>query len=164
MFFNAIKRSLSILLMTTATCWADPPEGYPFVAFDTGLRDAQNNGKPLFVYFGRHGCTWCDMTNKRAFVDPEVRLQYTLKYNLVYVDTEGGQRLTLPGGERVTELEFSRRARVRATPMFAFMDPSGKARGSTYGVKTAKDLLDMSSFITEKRYVNQTLGQFLAKR
>ena len=44
--------------------------------------------------------------------------------------------------------------------MFAFMDPNGKARGSTYGVKTAKDLLDMSNFITENRYVNQTLGQF----
>ena len=164
MLLRALKWLLLIQLITASTCWADPPDGYPFVAFDAGLRDAQNNGKPLFLYFGRHGCTWCDMTNKRSFVDPEVRLLYTLNYNLVYVDTEGGRRLTLPGGERITEVEFAKRARVKATPMFAFMDLNGKARGSTYGVKTVKDLFDMSRFISEKLYVSQTLGQFLAKR
>jgi thioredoxin-related protein len=150
--------------MTASACWADPPDGYPFVAFDVGLQRAQSDGKPLFLYFGRHGCTWCDMTNRRAFVDPEVRLLYTTAFNLVYIDTEGGRRLTLPGGERLTEVEFARRAKVRATPLFAFMDAGGKALGSTYGIKTVQDLLAMHRFITEERYLSQTLGQFLAQR
>jgi thioredoxin-related protein len=152
------------VLIAASACRADPPDGYPFKSFDLGLQEAHDNGRPLFVYFGRHGCSWCDMTNRRAFVDPEAHRLYTRNFNLVYVDTEGGRRLTLPAGERITEAEFSRRARVRATPMFAFMEPNGRALGSTYGVKTAKDLLDMGRFISEKHYVSQSLGQFLATR
>ena len=48
---------------------ADPPPGYPFVGFDAGLKAAHTSGKPIFLYFGRYGCAWCEHTNKTTFSD-----------------------------------------------------------------------------------------------
>jgi len=31
------------------------------------LKAARANGKPIFLYFGRYGCAWCDHTNKKTF-------------------------------------------------------------------------------------------------
>ena len=46
------------------TVLADPPPGYPFVGYDAGLTAARASDKPIFLYFGRYGCAWCDHTNK----------------------------------------------------------------------------------------------------
>ena len=158
------RNMLVLLIFSLATlqpCNADAPEGYPFVAFDKGLQLAQTENKPIFLYFGRYGCTWCDMTNKRAFIDPEVRKRYTEHYILVYVDTESGKRLKLPSGERITEAELGIRLKVYATPLFAFIDPKGKAMGSTAGAKKIEDLLAMDRYIVEQHYHKMTLSEFL---
>jgi thioredoxin-related protein len=150
-----------MLLFFVLPCAADAPEGYPFVAFDEGLRAAKAERKPVFLYFGRYGCTYCDMTNKRAFVDPEVRRRYVANYVLVYVDAESGNRLQLPDGEWITEAELGARLKVFVTPFFAFLDADGKAIGSTAGVKTIADLLAMDRFVGGGHYRETTLGQFL---
>ena len=150
-----------VLLLLALPCGADAPAGYPFVPFDEGLRAAKADRKPVFLYFGRYGCTWCDMTNKRGFADPEVRRRYVANYVLVYVDAESGRRLQLPSGERITEAELGARLKVFVTPFFAFLDADGKALGSTAGVKKVADLLAMDRYITEARYRETTLGAFL---
>ena len=161
---GAFALCLAGLFLMVPPCLADAPENYPFVSYDEGLRDAKAQGKPLFLYFGRYGCTWCDITNKRAFVDPEVRSRYVERYVLVYVDTESGRRLTLPSGERITEAELGARMKVYATPLFAFLDPDANPLGSTYGVKTIDDLLAMDRFVAEGHYRSLSLGQFLRDR
>ena len=139
---------------------ADPPEGYPFVAFDEGLRTAAEQDRRMFLYFGRHGCTWCDRTNMEAFSDPEVKRLYTENYVLVYVDTEGGDRLRLPSGERVTESELSIRLKVFATPLFAFTDPGFRALAKTSGVKTARDLVEIHRYVSGDHYNRVSLKDF----
>ncbi len=77
-----------------------------------GFRIYQNAGtKPIFLYFGRYGCAWCEHTNKVSFSDPALKKLYTDNYELVYVDAESGKRLTLPSGERITEAELGRACR-----------------------------------------------------
>ncbi len=82
---------------------AGPPDKYPFLSYDKGMRLARQESKKIFLYFGREGCGWCEKTNKEAFSDPQLRQTYISHYVLVYVDTESGRRLTLPNGERITE-------------------------------------------------------------
>lgn len=155
---------LFFLFLITPPGRAEVPEGYPFVAFDEGLRIAKAERKPIFLYFGRYGCTWCDMTNKRAFVDPEVRRRYVAHYVLIYVDAESGRRLQLANGERITEAELGARLNVLATPLFAFLDAEGKSLGSTAGVKKREDLLAMDRYIVGERYRETTLGEFLKRQ
>jgi thioredoxin-related protein len=142
-------------------CYADAPVGYPFVPFDEGLRTARSSDKPIFLYFGRYGCTFCDMTNKRAFVDPGVRERYVDHYVLVYVDAESGRRLELPSGERITEAELGARLKVFVTPFFAFLDSEGRPLGATAGVKTVAELLAMDRFVMEGHHDEMTLHEYM---
>lgn len=150
------------MLLLSQLALAEPPDGYPFVSFDAGLRLAKEQNRPIFLYFGRFGCGWCDKTNKEAFSDTALRKLYTKNYVLVYVDSESGKRLRLPSGERITEADLGVRYKAFATPLFLFMLPDGTEIARIPGVKTTQDFLDYDRFMSGAYYKSQTLMQFLA--
>lgn len=155
--------SAILLLALSFGSRADPPDSYPFVSYDEGLRTARQNGKPIFLYFGRLGCGWCDLTNKQAFSDENIKRTYTGHYVLVYVDAEGGQRLTLPSGERITEMELGTRFKAFATPLFAYLEPDGKLIFKIAGVQTVKDFVAYDRFVREGIYRTKDIRKFLAE-
>ncbi len=148
------------LLACTAVS-ADPPDHYPFVAYEEGLRLAAAEGKPIFLYFGRYGCGWCEKTNKESFSDARVRRAYQDHYVLVYVDAESGARLTLPNGERVTEMELGARMNVFATPVFAYLESDGKTIFKAPGFKSAEEFLAFDRYVHGGHYREQGLLEFL---
>ena len=150
-----------VLLLACGTALADPPKDYPFVAFDAGLRLAKEQNKPLFVYFGRFGCAWCDQVNKQTFVDPELRALYIKNYVLVYVDSESGKRLRLPSGERITESDLGVRYKAFATPLFIFLESDGKEIARIPGIQTVQNFRDYDRYVMEGHYRTQTLVEFL---
>jgi len=139
-----MMRVLALLLLTVFSLpsSAEPPDGYPFLPFDQAMQQAQEKGMPLFVYFGRYGCGYCDKTNKEAFSDSKVRQQYTANYVLAYVDSESGKRLRLPSGERITERELGTRYNAFVTPVFSFITTDGDVLTRLVGVQRTVDLLD----------------------
>lgn len=140
---------------------ADPPEGYPFMAYDEGLRQAEAEDKKIFLYFGRHGCGWCDKTNKESFSDSALRERYTDNYVLVYVDAESGDRLQLPSGERITEMELGARLNVFATPVFAYLEPDGQVIFKAPGYKTVEEFEQFDRYVQGGHYRKQELMEFL---
>ncbi len=138
--FISLLALLPLLLPSPAP--ADPPEGYPFLAFDQAMAEAQSTGLPLFVYFGRYGCGYCEKTNREAFIDPEVKRRYTQHYVLAYVDAESGRRLKLPSGERIPERELGTRYNALVTPIFTFMTPEGESIHRMVGVQRIEDLIE----------------------
>lgn len=149
------------LLLWTQIALADPPPGYPFVSFDQGMKLAQQEQRPVFLYFGRFGCGWCDKTNKEAFSDAALRKLYIDHYVLVYVDAEGGKRLRLPSGERITEADLGTRYRAFATPLFVFLLPDGSEITRIPGVQTTQDFINYDRYVNQGFYKTQTLVQFL---
>ncbi|MET0050071.1 MAG: thioredoxin fold domain-containing protein [Candidatus Thiodiazotropha sp.] len=135
---------LAVLLMQLlpVMAQADAPEGYPFLPFDKAMEKSLTENKPLFVYFGRYGCGYCEKTNKEAFVDPEVKRRYQDHYILAYVDAESGKRLRLPSGERIQERELGTRYNALVTPIFTFLDSSGKSLYRLVGVQRIEDLIE----------------------
>ena len=131
-----------LCLFFPLSTWADAPQGYPFMPFDKAMRLAAEEGKPVFVYFGRYGCGYCEKTNKESFSDPTVRQRYTANYVLAYVDSESGHRLRLPSGERITERELGTRYKAFVTPVFSFIDAQGRLALRLVGVQSIQDLLD----------------------
>lgn len=138
-----------LLWVFAAAAQAEAPEGYPFKPFDQAMRQAQEEGKPLFVYFGRYGCGYCEKTNKEAFADSAVRERYLGHYALAYVDAEGGERLRLPSGERLTERELGTRYDAFVTPVFSFMSPGGDLLLRLVGVQRIEDLLEADARVQE---------------
>ncbi|MCG6935810.1 MAG: thioredoxin family protein [Proteobacteria bacterium] len=137
-------RTIILLVSTLLTMpvLAEPPQGYPFQQFDKALQQAQTENKPLFVYFGRYGCGYCEKTNKEAFSNKQIREAYTRHYVLAYVDAESGKRIRLPSGERITEREVGTRYDAFVTPVFTFLTPDGKPLLRLVGVQRVEDLRD----------------------
>jgi thioredoxin-related protein len=144
-------RTVIFLLMTLIALpgMAEPPQGYPFQSFDKAMQKAQAESKPLFVYFGRYGCGYCEKTNKEAFSDKQVRENYSKHYVLAYVDAESGKRLRLPSGERVTEREVGARYSAFVTPVFTFMTTDGEQLLRLVGVQRIEDLLEADSTVQQ---------------
>ncbi|MHB1333690.1 MAG: thioredoxin family protein [Sulfuriferula sp.] len=153
--------ALFIVFGFAGPVFADPPDHYPFVSYGDGLRLAQQQKKPIFLYFGRYGCGWCAKTNKESFSDPDIHRLYTEHYVLVYVDAESGKRLKLPSGERITEADLGARFNAFATPLFVFLDPQGKEIVKIPGFKTIQDFKDFDRYVNGGFYKTQTLLQFL---
>ena len=129
-----------VITLFTLPVMAEAPEGYPFQSFDKAMQQARTDNKPLFVYFGRYGCGYCDKTNKEAFADKSIKETYTRHYVLAYVDSESGKRLRLPSGERITEREVGTRYNAFVTPVFTFMMPDGQPLLRLVGVQRIEDL------------------------
>lgn len=147
-------------MWATATL-ADPPRGYPFVSFDAGIKAASASNKPIFLYFGRYGCAWCERTNKKTFSNAALKKLYLDNYELVYVDAESGKRLTLPSGERITEAELGVRLQAFATPLFVYLTPQGDKIMQIPGFKTVQDFRDYDRYVRGGHYKQQTLLDFL---
>ncbi len=159
----AVLAGLLLALSFAGPVYADPPEHYPFVTYDQGLAQSQREGRPVFVYFGRYGCGWCEKTNREAFSDPALRELYIRRYVLVYVDAEGGRRLTLPNGERVTEHELGARMKVFATPVFAWLEPDGREIFRMPGVQSTADFRLYDRFLSEGHFRKESIREFLAR-
>ena len=159
-----MKQFLLILVFFSFWAFADAPKTYPFTTFDHGISNASKNNKNIFLYFGRHGCGYCEKTNKESFSDPAVKQIYSKNYNLVYIDAESGDRLTLPSGETITEAEFGARLNVFATPVFFYLDPKGKVLFRAPGFKTVKDFKNFDLYIQSGKYKTESINQFLSKQ
>lgn len=158
-------RKLFFIVVIVSIGWtpltqADPPKGYAFGGYDQALRKAASSGKRIFLYYGRHGCGFCDMTNKDAFSKKEIKQRYTQHYELIYIDSEGGQRMTLPSGERITEQQFGARQHVLGTPYFLFMEADGSPIFKVPGYKTAKDLILMDDYIHGNHYKTKSFNKY----
>ena len=128
-----------------------------------GLSRRARRTSASFSIFGRLGCGWCDKTNKESFSDPALRALYVTHYVLVYADAESGKRLTLPSGERITEMELGVRMKAFATPVFAWLEPDGKTIAKVAGVQTVKDFRDYDRFVYGGEYRAKDFKQFIAE-
>ena len=161
LFVRLTLGPIILLLLGLTLARADPPSGYDFTDFNTGLTRAKAEGKPIFLYFGRYGCAWCDHVNRKTFSDPELKKLYSEHYVLVYVDAEGGKRLRLPNGERVTEGELGARLGAFATPLFVYMLADGRQLAKIPGFKTVADFKDYDRYVSGQHYEKQGLMEFL---
>lgn len=154
------KYILLSFLFVSFSAFADAPKDYPFVSFDKGIRQAQTSNKNVFLYFGRFGCGWCDKTNAETFSQKKVKQIFTKNYELVYVDAESGKRITLPSGERITELELGARLNAFATPLFVYMTPQGKVVLRAPGFKTADDFISFDKYVRGGYYKTMSIAEF----
>lgn len=142
---------------------AAPPEGYRFLSYGEAMREATEEHKPLFLYFGRYGCSTCRKMHAEVFSDSELRQDYNRNFVLAYVDTESGDRLTLPNGERMTEMQFAARSRIIGTPTFVFFDEKQEPLIKTAGFKSIERMKALNEYILGGHHDTMPLEVFLKR-
>jgi thioredoxin-related protein len=143
---------------------AAPPEQYNFLPLTQALERSAAENKPIFLYFGRYGCSICLKMHKEVFSDPDLRLKMSERFMLAYVDIESGKRIRLPNGERTTEMQFASRSRLLGTPTFIYFSSSQKPLFKKTGFQTALQMLRYSEFVSGGHYQTMTLKQYLSKQ
>lgn len=159
-----MRNLILLLALFGKVVLADPPDNYPFVRYDVGLQQAQQQNKPIFLYFGRYGCGFCAKTNKETFSDAALRDLYIRKYILVYIDAESGERLSLPNGERITEAELGARLNVFATPIFLYLSKDGEILFRAPGYKTVEEFRAFDRYVSSGFYKTMSINDFLSRK
>ena len=128
-----------------------------FGDFSEELENAkQQNKKGVLLFFEMDECPFCFRMETTILNQPEV-IKYFKKHFLIFqVDIEGDVEITDFQGKITTEKNFSfKQQRVRATPVFAFFDLTGK-RVARYTGPTSdvKEFMWLGKFVVEEEYKN----------
>ena len=140
---------------------AAPPEAYAFKNLTDAFQQAKAEGKPVFLYFGRYGCSTCRKMHAEVFVDADLESRYNRDFVLAYVDTESSNRIQLPNGERTTEMQFTVRSRILGTPTFIYFSPEQQPLFKRSGFQTIEQMSAYASYVSDGIYRSQNLQQYL---
>ena len=149
-----MKYIIPIILITlTSLSSASPPDGYEFKSYSDVVTPLASRENPVFIYYGRTGCGYCDKMNTLVFSDADVKDALTSNYSLVYINSEGSKKIVLPNGKMITESQWGELFNLVGTPSFHFIDKNGKFGGRYQGY------MDKDSFLKLiLNYKNKTGG------
>jgi len=150
------KILLVFLLLFSQMIWAAPDFFDPHLGdFSEELETARDeNKKGILIFFEMDECPFCHRMKTTVLNQPEV-IKYFKKHFLIFaVDIEGSVELVDFQGRTTSEKDFSfQQNRVRATPVFAFFDLTGKRivryTGPTSGVE---EFMWLGKFVVDEEY------------
>ena len=154
---------LAVLTTAFGPLAASPPEGYDFKPLTEALREATDEGKPMLLYYGRYGCTTCRQMDAEVFSDSDLRQRYNGEFALAYVDTESANRITLPNGERTTEMQFAVASRILGTPTFVYFSPNQESLFKIAGFKSVEEMQRYGDYVSGGHYQSEILDAYMTK-
>ena len=129
--------------------------------FDESLNDLQEelenakaeNKKGILLMFEMDECPFCARMKKTVLNRGNVQDYFRENFRILTVDIEGDLELTDFEGKDTTQKEFSlKQFRVRATPVFQFVDLNGKPLKNgrlTGATKDANEFMQLGKYIVE---------------
>lgn len=125
-----------------------------FGDFKEELATAKAQGKRgIFIFFELDECPFCHRMKTTVFNQPAVQQFYQQHFVNLSVDIEGDIEITDFSGAHLTQKQWATQHRVRATPVLAFFDLTGKLVFKYTGAtKDAAEFLLMGRFVTEGAY------------
>ncbi len=146
MILAAVLVGIGTILAATGA-WADFRIESIDNDFQGEIEAAADEDKYLVLFFHQAGCPYCDKMRARIHPAPDVMAYYSENFYMIECNIKGNLDVVTPEGEEMTESEFARKIRVRATPVFIFYDRDGQQALRTTGY------LDERMFLLAGRYV-----------
>ena len=149
---------LPVLLQAAAT--RDPYQHF----FQATLGDlteeleiAREQGKQgIFVFFEMDECPFCHRMKQTVLNQPDVQEFFATRFHSLAMDIEGDIEIVDFAGTDMTQKEFARQNRVRATPLLVFYDLQGKQLFKYVGAPSGKqEFIWMGEFIADKVYLQK---------
>jgi thioredoxin-related protein len=142
---------------------AVPRDPYQFF-FEQSLGDlteeleiAREEGKlGIFVFFEMDECPFCHRMKQTVLNQPEIQQYFGQYFHSLAMDIEGDIEIVDFAGDDMTQKQFARNNRVRATPLLAFYNLDGeqifKYTGAVSGVEEFKL---MGEYIANQVYLQK---------
>ncbi len=138
--------------------------------FDTSLGDfqeelelAKEEGKlGIFIFFQLDECPFCHWMKQNVLNQQDVQSYYRKLFRNFSVDIEGDIEIVDFQGNETTEKQWaSKKYRVRATPVLAFFDLSGKLIMRYTGrTRDKREFLLLADYIKTKAYKKMRFSKY----
>jgi thioredoxin-related protein len=158
-----------LLMVSSASFSAETRDPYKFF-FDETFGDLteeienakEQNKKAIFMFFEMDECPFCHRMKTTILNQKTVQNYFKEHFLMLPMDIEGDIQMVNFKGEEKTQKEFSEKEnRVRATPVLAFFDLTGKRIFRYTGTTTFSDeFLMMSKYVVEEHYKTMRFSKF----
>ncbi|KPK10689.1 MAG: hypothetical protein AMJ68_08455 [Acidithiobacillales bacterium SG8_45] len=131
------------------------------------LATARKQGKKgLFIMFHNTECPWCEKMRANVLNQVPVQDYFRQYFVNLQIDTEGSEMVTDFDGKEMMEKEFAlKHNRVRATPVFVYIDTKGeqlvKYTGATRDVQ---EFMWLGEFIIGEHYKSKRFAIYKRER
>lgn len=165
---------LTLLLAFTTTfslaATRDPVEFFFSQSFGD-LREeaatAKKEGKVgLLIMFDNAECPWCRKMKATVLNQDFVQDYYRKYFRAIEVDTEGSNPIINFDGKEMMEKDYTLKVhRVRATPVFLFLDLEGKKTTRYTGaVSSVEEFMWLGEFVAKGHYKTTNFSKFKRQR
>ena len=130
--------------------------------FKAELATAKKAGKQgVLLMFEQEDCPWCARMKSTVLNRSEVQDYYKKNFLIFPVDIRGDAALVDFQGIETTEKKFSEKNRVRATPVFVFIDLNGNLVYRFTGAsKDINEFLTLGRYVVEGAYKKQAFAAY----
>jgi len=138
-----------------------------FGDFSEELEIAKEEGKKgILMFFEMDECPFCHRMKTTVLNQPEVMSFYKKHFKIFQVNIEGDVEMTDFQGNETTQKDFSfKQQRVRATPVFAFFDLSGKRVVKYTGpTSSVKEFIWLGEFMLNEEYKKSSFTRYKRSR
>jgi thioredoxin-related protein len=134
-----------------------------FGNFAEELVNAKEQGKKaVLLMFQQQDCPYCHRMRTTVLNQKRVQDYYRESFLIFQVDIEGDLEITDFNGQPMLEKDFAfRKNRVRATPVFAFFDLSGKRVARYTGATTdADEFMLLGNYVVNEIYRTMSFNRY----
>lgn len=165
-FLVAVFMALAAFNATAADSGRDPYKYFfdqTLGDFTEELKTAREQGKKgILIFFEMDECPFCHRMKETVLNQPEVQEYYRKHFLNFAVDVEGDVEIVDFEGKTMPQKDFAFKVnRVRATPVIAFYDLSGKPvtryTGATSGVD---EFLWLGEFVAEGHHKDMPFTKY----
>jgi len=123
---------------------------------------AKKNNKKVFIYAEASWCVYCKKMEKKVFPQQAVIDSLMAYYYPVNIDIESEEMMEY-NGQQMTQQQFARNYRIRATPTFFFFDKTGKVLGMQPGFIPAETFRILLSYVGSGAFQNMNFEDYLSQ-
>lgn len=134
-----------------------------FLNLKEDLEEAKREGKHLFLMFEEEGCPFCDKMKRITFQHPDVKEYFSKNFYMVIIDRKGSNPVVDFEGNEITEKQLAKKYKVRGTPVFVFVDHTGKTILKVMGYIPPEEFLLMGKYVAEGHYKKMSFYKFKRK-
>lgn len=128
---------------------------------------AKTEGKRgLFIMFSDEDCPWCAKMKATVMNQVAVQDYYHKHFRLLHLDIRGDAPVTDFAGQELMQKDYAFKVhRVRATPVFLFVDTAGKVLHRHTGVTASpEEFLWLGEFIVNGEYKTKNFTVYKRER
>lgn len=169
---SVFQRFIAGLIFTilSALAWAELPRdpykhffNETFGDYTEELESAKEQGKKaILVFFEMDECPFCHRMKTTIMSQPKVQEYFRERFLIFAHDIEGDVDIIDFQGNETTQKEYAvKKHRVRATPVIAFFDLTGKRIARYIGAtQSTEEFIQLADFVADGHYKTTSFTRY----